>query len=307
MSEPDAGVKPFGSWLEAQVQRIDSALADIAAQLPDPSRNRVAAAARYVVLGEGKRLRPALCLASFRAVRPHADDEPVVAIACAVELIHTYSLVHDDLPCMDDDDLRRGRPTAHVVHGTAAATYAGAALIPLAFRTLLSGFQRIDVPDSLIRTAAIDLARASGAAGMVGGQVLDLEAEGRATSLEDLEYLHLAKTGALIAAAARLGALAAEASVDVLQAFRLYGRSVGLAFQVIDDVLDVSASTRRLGKTSGKDTTVAKATFPAFMGLEGARKLAELEVEKALAALDAASLRTVELEGLARFAIEREH
>jgi geranylgeranyl pyrophosphate synthase len=142
---------------------------------------------------------------------------------------------------------------------------------------------------------------------MVGGQVLDLEAEGRATSLEDLEYLHLAKTGALIAAAARLGALAAEASVDVLQAFRLYGRSVGLAFQVIDDVLDVSASTRRLGKTSGKDTTVAKATFPAFMGLEGARKLAELEVEKALAALDAASLRTVELEGLARFAIEREH
>jgi geranylgeranyl diphosphate synthase, type II len=307
MSEPGDAVKPFSVWLEAQVLRFDAALAEIAAQLPDPIQSRVAAAVRYAIRGEGKRLRPALCIASFRAVRPHADDDPVVPIACAIELIHTYSLVHDDLPCMDDDDLRRGRPTVHVVHGTPAATYAGASLIPLAFATLLRGFERLGLTDSARRTGALDLARACGAAGMVGGQVLDLEAEGRATSLEDLEYLHLAKTGALISASARLGALAADASVDVLQALRLYGRCVGLAFQIVDDVLDVTSSTRRLGKTSGKDREVAKATFPAFMGLEGARERAEQEVEKALAALDVAGLRTSELEGLARFAIERQH
>lgn len=300
-----AAARPFLAWLDAQAVRFDAAIAHSAAQLPDEPPGLVAAL-RYALLGEGKRIRPALCTAAFHAVRPKARDESIIPLACAIEMVHTYSLMHDDLPCMDNDDLRRGRPTTHVVYGVHTVMYAGAALIPLALQTLLRGAQQLGMSAEATGLAALELARAGGGAGMVGGQVLDLEAEGRATSLDDLERLHLAKTGALIAASARIGALAGGADVDTLQALRTYGRCVGLAFQITDDVLDITATSRRLGKTTGKDRALAKATFPAFMGVEGARRHAENELDHALAALDTVGLRTPELEGLAQFAIERE-
>jgi geranylgeranyl pyrophosphate synthase len=300
-------IPSFVLWLDRQAQRVDQALARITEQLPQAESKGVAAAMRYSLLGDGKRIRPALCTAAFRAVSPGTADDAVIELACALELIHTYSLVHDDLPCMDNDALRRGRPTTHVEFGTRKAMYAGAALIPLAFRVLLRGCEQLNLTPDGRRLAALELARAAGAAGMVGGQVLDLEAEGRATSLDDLEHLHLAKTGALIAAAARLGARAGQADDEALIALRQYGRCVGLAFQIADDVLDVTATAGRLGKSTGKDRAVSKATFPAFMGLDGARSRAQHEVDQALDALDSVRLRTPELEGLARFAAEREH
>jgi geranylgeranyl pyrophosphate synthase len=306
MIHPGPAADSFVRWLDAQASRVDDALERISDQLDAGTPNGAGLAARYAIQGEGKRLRPALCVAAYHATNGSADDAPVFELASAIELIHTYSLVHDDLPCMDNDALRRGRPTTHVVYGNNAALYAGAALIPLAFQTLLRASHRLGLSAPVTQASALELARAAGAAGMVGGQVMDLQAEGRATSLADLESLHLAKTGALIAAAARIGGRAGGAGPDALQAFRVFGRCVGLAFQITDDILDVTASSGRLGKTSGKDRAVAKATFPAFMGIDGALRRARQEVDRALATLDAAGIRTWELEGIARFAIERE-
>jgi geranylgeranyl pyrophosphate synthase len=298
--------QPFTAWLDAQAARIDGGLERVAAQLAGECPAGVAEAAHYALLGEGKRLRPALCLAAFHAVRPHQNDDAVVDLACTIELLHTYSLIHDDLPCMDDDALRRGRPTTHVVYGSHTALFAGAALIPFAFRWLMQTTRNMALSPVATTAAALDLARACGGGGMVGGQSLDLAAEGRATSLDDLEKLHLAKTGELMAAAARLGGYAGAASPDVLHALRVYGRCLGLAFQIADDLLDLTGTARQVGKTTGKDRALAKATFPALIGLDGARQRAQHEVQKALAVLDATGIRTWELEGIARFAIERE-
>ncbi len=306
MIHPGPAADSFVRWLDAQASRVDGVLESIADRIEVRGPDGVAAAARYAIKGDGKRLRPVLCVAAYHAVADSRDDDAVFELACAIELIHTYSLVHDDLPCMDNDELRRGRPTTHVAYGKNVALHAGAALIPLAFQALLRAADRLRLSREATQAMALELARAGSASGMVGGQVMDLQAEGRATSLADLESLHLAKTGALIAAAARMGGRAGGAGPDALQAFRVYGRCVGLAFQITDDVLDVIGTSGRLGKTSGKDRVVAKATFPAFMGIEGALHRARHEVERALATLDAASIRTWELEGIARFAIERE-
>ena len=302
----ELSILPIMAWLKDVATRVDHALARIADRLQSPDAGQVVAAVQYALNGGGKRLRPALCYATYRALRTDGDDHAVIELACSVELIHTYSLMHDDLPCMDNDALRRGRPTTHVVYGTLPATYAGAALIPLAFRELTSAGRQLQLSDEAIRSMTLELARAAGASGMVGGQVLDLMSEGRAITLDDLENLHRNKTGALIAAAARIGALAAGARPEQLNALRTYGRCVGLAFQITDDVLDETSGSGQLGKTAGKDRAVAKATFPALLGRAGAVERAEREIAEALNVLGAAQLRTPELEGLARFAIERD-
>ena len=293
-------------WLQTARVRVDASIREIVENLPAAESSLVVAAARYAISSGGKRLRPCLCLATYEAVTGEAYPADLVQLACSVELIHAYSLVHDDLPCMDNDYFRRGQPTTHSKAGNEVAMLAGGGIVPLAFRVLLEAAQRLGLDNEVTQTAALELARSAGGAGMVGGQVLDLESEGRAITLEDLESLHRAKTGALIGAAARLGAIVAEGSPEVLAALWTYARSVGLAFQIIDDVLDETRPSEQLGKTAGKDRAVAKATFPAFMGVDAARARAHEEISEALAALDAAGIRTPPLEGIARFAIERD-
>jgi len=230
---------------------------------------------------------------------------PIIEVAAAVEVVHTYSLVHDDLPCMDNDDLRRGRPTTHKVYGVEAATEAGFLLVPVSERVLAAGAERLGGGRELYRKLAVELYRAAGAAGMVGGQVMDLEAEGKDISLEELVAIHRAKTGALIAASGVLGAIAAGASTGQIEAMRAYGYGIGLAFQIIDDVLDATATSDQLGKTAGKDAEQQKATYTAFMGVEGARAEAERQARNAVDHLQVEGLDSSLLSGLARFIVER--
>jgi geranylgeranyl pyrophosphate synthase len=260
------------------------------------------AAMAYGLRTSGKRLRPALALAVYRELGGRGD---ATELATAIEVIHTYSLMHDDLPCMDDDDLRRGRPTTHTVFGVAAATDAGFRLVPLSARVLRAGANRLGLTDQCRRRIAGELYRAAGAEGMVGGQVLDLEAEGRDVSLEELVRIHRAKTGALIAASGVIGAVAAGADDGAAEAVRDYGFAIGLAFQIVDDVLDATASSRALGKTAGKDVAQQKATYPALLGVEGARLEAERQAATAVARLRAHGLDSTLLAGLARMIVER--
>ena len=266
---------------------------------------RVSDAMRYALTGGGKRLRPALVAACYEAVAQRAADDRVADLGCAVELIHTYSLVHDDLPAMDDDDMRRGRPTTHKAFDEAVATLAGAALIPLAFQTAADAAAALELNTSARLAVARTLAESAGAAGMVGGQVLDLEGEAADVDIDWLEKTHAAKTGALLRGACRLGGLAARATPAQMAALDDYGRHLGLAFQITDDILDETATTEQLGKTAGKDRSVAKATFPAFLGLTGAVERATTEMTAAIQALAGANLATDTLVDLCRFAVER--
>ncbi len=281
---------------------VDAALADLvsreAAHLPGP----VGEAIRYSLEGGGKRLRGVLFLSSYRAAGGRSD---AAALAAAIEVVHAYSLVHDDLPCMDDDDMRRGRPTVHRVFGVAAATAAGVAMVPLAAREAARAARGMGLTPTVVGRIVVELMRASGAGGMVGGQLLDLEGEGRSLSLDDLERIHRAKTGALISAAVTLGGLAAGASSERLMALEQFGASAGLAFQIADDVLDVTATTDQLGKTAGKDLVFGKSTYPALLGVEGAVARADALVAEGCAALDQAGLLTHGLDRLARFIITR--
>jgi geranylgeranyl pyrophosphate synthase len=242
-------------------------------------------------------------LAAFRAVGGRAPG--IAGVAAAVETVHAYSLVHDDLPCMDDDDVRRGRPTVHRVYGVRAATAAGRAMVPLAARCAVDAVHSLGLGDDVVEAVVAELMRASGAGGMIGGQLLDLEGEGRPLQLGELERIHRAKTGALITAAATLGGRAASASADRIAALATYGAAVGLAFQIADDVLDVTATTDQLGKTAGRDVALRKSTYPALLGVAGARHRAEALVEEGCAALAAVGLLTPALEFIARFTIER--
>lgn len=262
----------------------------------------VADAIRYSLGGAGKRLRGVLLLAAYRACGGARDATP---LAAAVEVVHAYSLVHDDLPCMDDDDLRRGRPTVHRVYGVAAATAAGVVMVPLAARAAYVAAVDLELPPDGAGAIVRELMCAAGAGGMIGGQLLDLEGEGSALSLEGLERIHRAKTGALITACAVLGGLAAEAGTRVIVALRRYGESVGLAFQIADDVLDVVATSDELGKTTGRDIQRGKSTYPALLGVEGARERASTLVDDACAALAGEDLLTPELEALARYVVNR--
>ncbi len=232
------------------------------------------AAMRYCVFAGGKRLRPVLCIAAAEVCGGRRED--AMAAACALELMHTYSLVHDDLPCMDDDDLRRGRPTCHKVYGEGMAVLCGDALLTEAF-VVLARSKSVEM--------IAELASAGSSRKLIGGQVLDLEGEGKSLSLEELIRIHEAKTAALLTTAIRLGAMSAGGDEAQIAALTKFGHALGLAFQVIDDILDVTQTTENLGKTAGKDAAVAKATYPAVMGLEESRAEAARLTAEALEAL----------------------
>jgi farnesyl diphosphate synthase len=278
----------FAVWAGERQRRIEHVLDGTLAASPAGS---LADAMRYAVLGGGKRMRPLLAYAAGEVTR--ADPRIVDGAAAAVELIHAYSLVHDDLPCMDDDTLRRGKPTCHVAFGEATALLAGDALQALAFETLASG----GLADAA--TACATLAEAAGVAGMAGGQALDLAAVGGSLTLPQLESMHRLKTGALIRAAVRLGAACGRAlAASEREALDTYSRAAGLAFQVVDDVLDVEGSATSLGKTAGKDAAQRKPTFVSLVGLEAAKERAEalrVEAHVALAPLGAPARRLAEL------------
>ena len=281
---------PFAVWSRERQQRIEGVLEAVLPP-PDVPAARLAAAMRHAVLGGGKRLRPLLAYAASELAG--ADPGRVDSRAAAVELIHAYSLVHDDLPCMDDDTLRRGKPTCHVAFGEATALLAGDALQSLAFSVLAA-----DAGPAGVEACRV-LADAAGSAGMAGGQQLDLDATGATLDLPSLERLHRMKTGALIGAAVRLGALCGRlldpAEKSALDA---YARAAGLAFQVVDDVLDAEGSDASLGKTAGKDAARNKATFVTLAGLARAKRRAMAlheEARAALAPLGAAAARLAEL------------
>ncbi len=249
--------------------------ATLQALLPDPAiePSRLHAAMRHATLGGGKRMRPLLVYAAGSALG--ADEALLDAPAAAVELVHAYSLVHDDLPAMDDDDLRRGQPTVHVAFDEATAILAGDALQTLAFSALADA----DAPAPLRIDWVQALAAASGVAGMCGGKALDIDATGRSQALEQLQRMHALKTGALIRAAVRMGALGGGADTGTLAGLDAFAAALGLAFQVRDDLLDIEASSEQLGKTAGKDVAQAKSTYPALLGIDGARvRLDELAV-----------------------------
>jgi geranylgeranyl diphosphate synthase type II len=268
-------------YLERQRKLVEKALlrAVPAATVRPTTIHR---AMRYSLLAGGKRLRPILTLAAAEACGA-TDLTPVLPAASAVELIHTYSLIHDDLPCMDDDDLRRGRPTSHRVFGEGVAVLAGDALLTQAFALLA----RIKAPKRYpIAVFLEETATAAGSLQLIAGQVADLEAEGRKLSIADVRFIHERKTAAMVILSLRLGAMAANATARQLKAVTEFGRALGLAFQIIDDILDVTQSSEKLGKSAGKDLKAAKATYPSVIGLEGARKEAAIQTRKALRSLD---------------------
>jgi farnesyl diphosphate synthase len=261
-------------------------------------------AMRYAVLDGGKRLRPLLVLAASEAVQGNQDA--ALRAACAVELIHAYSLVHDDMPCMDNDVLRRGKPTVHVKFGEAQALLAGDALQALAFELLAPEGQ--DIAFSIQATLCRLLARAAGHEGMAGGQAIDLASVGHALTEEQLRHMHRLKTGALLQGSVMMGAACGQASAASQEALARYGAAVGLAFQVVDDILDVTADSVTLGKTAGKDAAQDKPTYVSLMGLERSRALAGQLLDQALAALDASGLAdTHALAALARMVVHRQN
>ena len=259
-------------------------------------------AMRYSLFAGGKRMRPVLTLAAAEACG--GAVESALPAASAVECIHTYSLIHDDLPCMDDDDLRRGRPTNHKVFGEGVAVLAGDALVTIAFEILA---QAAPAPRYTIAAQIRELADAAGSKWLIGGQVADLEGEGRALSGADLRYIHRCKTAALLTASIRLGAMSANATPARLKALTDFGQALGLAFQVIDDILDVTQTTEKLGKTAGKDLAATKATYPAIYGLEKSRAEARRLTASALTALKPFGAKAVRLRELADHLLAREY
>jgi geranylgeranyl diphosphate synthase type II len=258
-------------------------------------------AMRYSLFAGGKRMRPALVLAAAQACGGRQAD--ALPLACAVECIHTYSLVHDDLPAMDNDDYRRGKLTNHKVFGEGIAILAGDALLTQAFEIAA---QARSWPHYSHRDLILEIAKASGSLQLIAGQVADLEGEGRKTSIAQLKYIHERKTSALLCCCARLGGMSANCSAAQLKALTDFGYHVGLAFQVIDDILDVTQSSEKLGKTAGKDTQAQKATYPSIVGLERSRKIAADLTSKAFAALKPFQGKAVALEALAEFLLKRD-
>lgn len=290
----------FDDYLAERAARIESFL-DACVPGEDTPPGTISRAVRYSLFAGGKRLRPILVLASAEAVG--GDLENALPAAAALEMIHTYSLVHDDLPAMDDDSLRRGKPSAHVVFGDAIAILAGDALQTHAFRVLAEGDSPVSSEKRL--RAVARLAAASGASGMVGGQVADLEAEQIPADAAGLEFIHRQKTGALIRAAAEVGAIIGGGSEDEIERLTLYGEHIGLAFQIIDDILDVTGTTDTLGKSTGKDARAGKANYPQMHGLANARQKAQELVAKALDALAPFGERGEPLAELAKLFLRR--
>ncbi len=258
-------------------------------------------AMRYSIFAGGKRMRPALCLAAAQACE--GSEKDAMPLACAVECIHTYSLIHDDLPAMDNDDFRRGKPTNHKVFGEGIAVLAGDALLTQAFEIAA---QCKKIPRYSHAQIILEIAKASGSLQLIAGQVADLEAEGKKISEADLKFIHERKTSALLCCSARLGGMSANCSPAQLAALTDFGYHVGLAFQVIDDILDVTQTSEQLGKTAGKDVAVQKATYPSIVGLEKSRKIATQLTNKAFAALKFFKGKAVALESLAEFLLKRD-
>ena len=259
-------------------------------------------AMRHSVFAGGKRIRPILCLEAGRMIAASLPAG-IEDLGAALEMLHTYSLIHDDLPALDNDDLRRGRPTCHKVFGEAIAILAGDALQTQAYAVLA----RLDCPaESRVRIIE-EIARGTGTVdGMIGGQVVDLEAEHTKPDVETVDYIHRAKTAALITASVVSGGIFAGGSKDHVEKLRIFGQSIGLAFQIVDDVLDVTQTSEQLGKTAGKDTAAEKATYPALFGIEESRNKADALVASALASLDDLGAQAETLKSLARFLVERE-
>ncbi|HWB85023.1 MAG TPA: farnesyl diphosphate synthase [Bryobacteraceae bacterium] len=286
-------------YLAQQQRLVDAELDRLVPPEAEPPET-IHRAMRYSLFAGGKRIRPILCIESARTVSDNTDG--VAAAACSLELIHTYSLIHDDLPALDNDDYRRGKLTNHKVFGDAMAVLAGDALLTLAFRVLAE----LPLSDDRKTRLVAELSTAAGTAGgMIGGQVADLEGEGRTPTAELLEAIHRAKTGALLRASLRLGAIYAGASESQYAALSRYGEHVGLAFQIVDDILDVEESSEALGKTAGKDAQQHKITFPAVYGLETSRRMAADECARAHGTLELFGERASRLHELADLIVHR--
>ncbi len=275
--------------LEAHLERCEGAPATLREAM------------HYSLMAGGKRLRPILALAACEAVG--GKPEEAIDAACAVEFVHTYSLIHDDLPAMDDDDFRRGRPTSHKKFGEAVAILAGDALCAEAFRVAA---QNRKGREERVADVVFELARASGAVGMVGGQVIDIEATGKKISVDELETLHRAKTGELLLVAVRAGARMGGADGSAMARLDAYGRALGLAFQIVDDVLDITADLETLGKDPGSDREAGKTTFVDLLGVDGARARAKTVMDEGLRALEPFGARAEALRALARYTVERD-
>ena len=291
----------FSRYWQARQKKVDAALNRL---LPSASTKpkTIHQAMRYSIFAGGKRLRPVICLATAEVISGKHED--AIPLACAVECIHTYSLIHDDLPAMDNDDFRRGKPTSHKVYGEGIAILAGDALLTIAFEMAANcrAWPRYSHAD-VIRELAI----ASGSQKLIAGQVADLEGERKKIAPADLRYIHLNKTAALIASSIRLGAMSANATPKQLAGLTEFGESLGLAFQVIDDILDVTQTTEKLGKSAGKDIAAQKATYPALLGLDRAKKEADRLTARARAALKPFGTNAAPLEAIGDYLLKREN
>ncbi len=289
------------TYLTARREQVEAALERLLPAL-DARPQRLHQAIRYSVLAPGKRLRPVLVLAGAEAVGGRFED--ALPTACAMECIHVFSLIHDDLPCMDDDDYRRGQMTSHKVFGEAMALLAGDALLAFAFQLIADNAGGLPA-DRVLPTLRL-IAEASGAWGMVGGQVVDMESQGQDVTTDTLRYIHEHKTGALLTASVLAGALLAGADAAQALALRAYGGHIGLAFQIADDILDVTGDEAKIGKPVGSDEERDKATYPKLYGLDESRRRAHAEVEAALHTLAAFDDRAAPLRALARYIVERD-
>jgi geranylgeranyl diphosphate synthase type II len=286
--------------LTEHAARVDARLRDAVARATTNAPARLVESILYSLTAGGKRLRPALVLETARACGGSPDEKSALAAAVAIELIHTFSLVHDDLPAMDDDDLRRGVPTNHVVFGEAMAILAGDAMVTLAFETIAG-----DADAALVPALVRELASAAGPGGMIGGQVLDIEGENRNLELPELQRIHRMKTGALLTCACRLGAIATDVAAPRLRSITEYGTHLGMAFQIIDDLLDVTSTPQQLGKHTNKDADSGKNTYPRLLGIEVSRGVAEKHIEQATFALDELGPAADGLRAMARFVTAR--
>ena len=296
----------MSAWSQAHLRSIEQALHN---WVPTQAPAGLGEAMRYAVLDGGKRLRPLLVLASMEACSPNPVAwtlDAAMRAACAIELIHAYSLVHDDMPCMDNDVLRRGKPTVHVQFGQAQALLAGDALQTLAFELLTP--EHTDMPAAVQARLCGLLARASGHAGMAGGQAIDLASVGKRLTADELRQMHRCKTGALLEVSVVMGAVAAQAADATVQHLLHYGQALGVAFQVVDDILDVTADAAALGKTAGKDAANDKPTYVSLLGLDGARVEAAQLADKAQQALrESGLINTAALEAVADWVLQRQN
>ncbi|MDO5673533.1 MAG: polyprenyl synthetase family protein [bacterium] len=292
------------TYLNEQRELVEQELASLMPAAKGPFARHIEAM-RYSLFSGGKRLRPILCLAAADAISGSVESRRnALPVACAIEYIHTYSLIHDDLPAMDNDDLRRGKPTNHTVYGDAAAILAGDGLLTYAFE-LLSSASTATLDDRARLRIIQVIARAAGSQGMVGGQSLDMIYEGKQAGYEVLHTIHQSKTGALITASIEAGAIAAAGDEAQVSSLHTYGEQVGLAFQIIDDLLDLESSIEELGKAVGKDVEAHKLTFPALFGVETSRIMAQDAVSAALKALQGFDEKANHLRALARYIVER--